>query len=182
MEKGRRGGLAVCKAIGLICMFIGCFLLGIGRAMEFKEREENTNYLVYILDCLISQIVYQQSTIEDCMYELSLKVREPYKQCFSDIYKKIRDNQQEVPLEVMEKELDALLMKQHINQDITKLFIECFQNTGFQNPAAVETVLKGVKNRLLTFNKGALDESRKQSRLAVYLGVFGGLFCVILCL
>lgn len=172
----------MCKAIGLLCMFFGCALFGIGRALEYKEREENTNYLVYILDCLISQIVYQQSTLEDCMFELSLKVKEPYKKCFADIYRRIRENLHVSPLEIMEQELDSLLTGLHINKDITKLFIECFQHTGFQDTAAMEKVLKGIKKRLLDINAGALEESKKQSRLAVYLGMFGGMFCVILCL
>ena len=172
----------MCKILGLLSMFLGCFCLGVGRALELKEREENTNYLVYILDCLISQIMYQHSTMEDCMYELSLKVKEPYKQCFGEIYRKIRECPQTPPAEVMEEGLGKVLKKQQINSDVTKLFVECFQNTGFQDRAAMEAVLNGVKKRLLEYNEGALDESRKQSRLAVYLGVFGGMFCVILCL
>ncbi|MBQ7920886.1 MAG: stage III sporulation protein AB [Lachnospiraceae bacterium] len=172
----------MCKILGLLCMFLGCSFLGIGRAMEYKEREENTRYLVYILDCLVSQIVYQQSTLEDCMYELSGKVREPYKGCFLDIYTKIRENTQVTPLEIMEQELRALLERLHINKDIAKLFVECFTCCGFQDTGGMEKVLKGIKERLLEFNAGALEESRKQSRLAVYLGMFGGMFCVILCL
>lgn len=116
------------------------------------------------------------------MYELSLKVKEPYKQCFGEIYRKIRECPQTPPAEVMEEGLGKVLKKQQINSDVTKLFVECFQNTGFQDRAAMEAVLNGVKKRLLEYNEGALDESRKQSRLAVYLGVFGGMFCVILCL
>lgn len=172
----------MCKILGLLCMFLGCAFLGIGRAMEYKEREENTHYLGYILDCLISQIVYQQSTLEDCMYELSSKVKEPYKECFQEIYSLIRENTGEVPLEIMEQELGALLERLHIKREVAKLFVECFGCTGFQDTAGMEKVLRGRKDRLMEYSAGALEESRKQSRLAVYLGMFGGMFCVILCL
>ena len=172
----------MCKILGLFCMFLGCTFFGIGRDMEYKEREQNTHYLVFILDCLISQIVYQQSTLEDCIYELSRKVREPYKACFEKIYARIQGNTELTPTEIMEDELGELLGTLKINKDITGLFIECFGCTGFQDTAGMEKVLRGIKERLLEFKEGALEESRKQSRLAVYLGMFGGMFCVILCL
>lgn len=172
----------VCKILGLLCMFLGCALLGIGRAMEYKEREENTHYLVYMLDCLISQIVYQHSTMEDCIYELSGKVREPFKECFSEIYAQIREEPEVSPLFIMEKNLGELLTRLHIHKDIAGLFIECFQRTSFQDTVGMETVLKGIKMRLMEYHAGALEESKKQSRLSVYLGMFGGMFCVILCL
>lgn len=172
----------MCKILGLLCMFLGCTFLGIGRAMECKERENNTHYLLYLLDCLISQIVYQQSTMEDCIYELSRKAREPFQSCFANIYLQIREQPGEAPLEILERELGAVLGSLHIDRDIAGLFMECFQRTGFQDTAGVEKVLKGIRERLLEFQAGALEESKKQGRLAVYLGMFGGMFCVILCL
>ena len=172
----------MCKILGLFCMFLGCAFLGIGRAMEYKAREENSHYLVYILDCLISQIVYQRCTLEDCIFELSLKVREPYKACFEKIYTRIRENTKLSPTQIMEEEMRLLLQSLKINGDIAGLFIECFACTGFQDTEGMEKVLRGIKERLLEFREGDLEESRKQGRLAVYLGMFGGMFCVILCL
>ena len=174
--------MAVCKILGLLCMFVGCALLGIGRAMEYKERDENNRYLVYMLDCLIGQIVYQHSTMEDCIYELSRKVKEPFKTCFSHIYEQIRENPHITPLEIMERELGELFGRLHIDKEVAGLFMECFQHMGFQDTLVVEKVLNGIKARLLEHNEGALEESRRRSRLAVYLGMFGGMFCVILCL
>ncbi len=174
--------MAVCKVLGLLCMFMGCALFGIGRAMEYREREENNRYLVYILDCLMGQIVYQQSTIEDCIYELSGKVKEPFQSCFKDMYLQIRENPEVAPLSIMEESLGELFGKLQIKRDVAGLFTECFKHSGFQDTGVVENVLKGIKNRLLEYNAGALEESRKQSRLALYLGMFGGMFCVILCL
>ncbi len=174
--------MAVCKGLGLLCMFLGCTLFGIGRAMEYREREENTHYLVYLLDCLISQIVYQHSTMEDCMYELSTKVKEPFKACFLAIYENIREAPEQSPLQIMEDRLGETLLQLHIDRDIGGLFIECFRRTSFQDPAGMEAILMGIKKRLLEYHAGALEESKKQSRLAVYLGMFGGMFCVILCL
>ena len=172
----------MCKILGLLCMFLGCSLWGMGRAMEYKQREQNTYYLIYILDCLVSQIVYQQSTLEDCMYELSGKVKEPFGSCFLGIYEKVRENTQQSPLRVMEQELSCLLEELHISREIAGLFVECFGCGGFQDRVGMEKVLKGMKERLQEFHAGALEESRKQSRLSVYLGMFGGMFCVILCL
>lgn len=174
--------MAVCKGLGLLCMFLGCVLLGIGRAMELREREENTHYLIYILDCLSSQIVYQQSTMEDCIYELSAKVKEPFKTCFSEIYEQIKENPQESPFLVMQERLLDTLKELGIRRDIGDVFTESFKCTSFQDTAGMEKVLLGIKKRLMEYDKGALEESKKQSRLAVYLGMFGGMFCVILCL
>lgn len=174
--------MAVCKGLGLLCMFLGCVLWGIGRAMEYREREENTHYLIYILDGLISQIVYGHSTVEDCLFELAAKVKEPFRSCFLDIYEKIREDTGRCPFEIMEQGLEKTLSELHIDRDAGALFVQCFQRTSFQDALCMEQVLGGIKERLLEYHEGALTESRKRSRLAVYLGMFGGMFCVILCL
>ena len=166
--------------IGFVMIFSGCMGLGVWYSMQFQQQLHNVREMCRILELFQGQIRFGRCTLPECCLQLTERVAEPFKSCFTKIYNTTCLNGGESFGQICREQMEETLQKLVADKKDKELFLSCFTACGFEEDRmqlrTIEQVKEELEDRLQRLSK----ENASKCRLAISLGAMSGLLMVIL--
>lgn len=131
---------------------------------------------------MMGEIRYNKAILSECCLRVAKQVPRPFSDCLLEIYKEKRTAKGRHFGEVARPKLMQYLKKLPISDTERELFIHSFSGGGFEEERMQLSVLEQGA-RSLEKQIGELElRVREQGRVALGLGVLGGVFLVVILL
>lgn len=119
------------KAIGIICILIGCVGWGNGKIAQERDRIGHLRIMSRILERIRAEIGYGKHTLPEICLMLTEINNECYKKCFRRIYEAASESGSDLP-QLWRAEFQAFLAGQPILEEEREVFAGLPDRLGFQ--------------------------------------------------
>lgn len=168
------------KIIGFFMIFSGSTGLGLWYSSRFQKEIKTMKDFIHILELFLGEIRFGKGTLPECCRKLSLRLEEPYKQCFYQIYEKSLENTGESFEQLCVSCLGEGLRKVEAQESSRELFVACFANNGYEEEVlqlrTIEQTRKELEKQLAVME----TQVASRCRLAFSMGAMSGLLLIIL--
>lgn len=119
------------KAVGIICILIGCAGWGDMRIRQERERIRQLSMMNCILERIRTQIAYGKHTLPEICLMLTEINDTRYKKCFRRIYEAASESGSSLPA-LWKAEFQAFLEEQPLQEEEREVFVGLPDRFGFQ--------------------------------------------------
>lgn len=168
------------KIVGFIMILSGCCGLGLWYSSQFKKQVETLKDFCRILELFLGQIRFGRCTLQEGMFRITERVKEPYQQVFTDIYREICENHGESFGSICGRYLEEGLKRLPCRKQEKDIFIKCFAAEGFEEDTMQLRMIERTKEELEEILRETAAGNESRCRLALSLGAMSGLLLVIL--
>lgn len=168
------------KIVGTLMIFVGCTGLGVWYGGQFRKQIQVLRRFCHVLELFLGEIRFGRCTLPECCMRVSERVEEPYRRLLSDIYRQSCENTGESFGEMCKEILEEGLSKENVSKEDKTLFMDCFENSGYEEDVMQLRVMEQAKEELEKKVILLEEELVSKCRLALSLGTMSGLLLIIL--
>ena len=165
---------------GSILILSGCVGLGIWYREQFGMRLKNLHTLSDILEMMMSEVRYSKATLPECCLKLSMRMTEPYASVFSGVHGEMMENNGENFGQIFSRRFDKCLKEISLGAEEKTLFLQFAAECGYEDAKMQIASMEQYQERLDALAGRLESELAEKSRMAIGLGILGGLLLVIL--
>lgn len=174
------GGVTVLRLAGCFLISGGCMGLGFWYREQLSQRIWHLHRLGEILEMMVSEIRFNKATLPECCMRLSRRLPSPYDQVFAGIQEAVLRYEGESFGVVFVKNMRTCLEQTPLKKGEKELFLQFAENVGFEDTQMQILHLEQYKERLKAHTDRLEGEAAERGRIALRLGVMGGLLLIIL--
>ncbi len=167
------------KAIGSICIIIGCAGVGICLREKIYDTLEQMRIIIQILKNISNEVLYHKNTLEDAVKIVAVKQKEPFDDLLLHVTGRYQDNSgisfATAWQEAFEEYKDELYLSKETTEQLMTLFSATQRNPQLQYEKIRETIGR-IEDELHVMEKN----SSNQGRMYVCLGVLTGMISTII--
>ncbi len=167
------------KALGMACLFLGCFFWGFNKSLLLKGRITALTELQKLLNLICGEIRCGHTPLPEAFLLSGRKVRAPFGRFASELGESLLKEEKKTFVDLWEEKLSLLGRTGLLSEDL-----DLIRELG----GRIQSVDVGIQLEVLKFYeemaggraKKAGEEYTVKARMYRYLGVLFGLFVVIL--
>ncbi len=142
-------------------------------------RLEALHRLAGMEDMLIGEIRYGKATLPECCMQVAEQLPQPYRGSLRAVYERMTENMGETFDMVFREEMEKALIKLPLKGEDRELVLALFSQKGFEeNAMQIRTIEQG-RERLRQVIENVEAEHVQKCRMAVGLGIMGGLLVTV---
>lgn len=128
---------------------------------------------------LIGEIRYGKATLPECCIQVSEQLPQPYRGSLRAVYERMAENMGESFDTVFREEIEKALLQLPLKGEDRALVLSLFSKKGFEeNAMQIRTIEQG-RERLRQVIESVEAEHAQKCRMAVGLGIMGGLLVTV---
>ena len=128
---------------------------------------------------LIGEIRYGKATLPECCMQVSEQLPQPYRGSLRAVYERMAENMGETFDTVFREEMEKALLQLPLKGEDRALVLALFSKKGFEeNAMQIRTIEQG-RERLRQVIENVEAEHAQKCRMAVGLGIMGGLLVTV---
>lgn len=167
------------KGIGGVMVFTGCLGLGLWYRGQLTGRIRALRMLRGILELLSSQVRYGRATLPECCRHVAVQLTPPFDQDFRTVAERMQENTGASFAQVFREQLAEHLGELPLTPEDRGTFFQFVSETGFLDGQMQLRVME-QSGELLAGAADRLErESAEKCRMALGLGVMGGLLLIL---
>lgn len=170
------------KLAGMILLMTGCVGFGINRVLDEKRRIRELREIRKIILRVQSEMVYGKRTLPEICLMLGQYMEEPYRQAFTDIFKRMEKNDGSILSDIWYEEMRLCMKGLPLKEDEKEILTKLPALNGIideTNQAQnIGRSIDIIDERI----RRAESEYEGKSRVIFSISVMAGLFLVILLL
>lgn len=167
------------KGIGGVMIFMGCMGLGVWYRGQLTGRVKALRLLKSILELLASEVRYGRATLPECCRHVASQLPAPFCEALREVDERMRRNDGDtfaaVFFECMRKPLEELPLRSEDREN----FLGFASGEGFQDGRMQLRTLERSSELLSDTVERLQKENVEKCRMAVGLGVMGGLLLIL---
>lgn len=136
--------------------------------------------LQHILALLKSEIRYGKATLPECCRQISVHMKEPYKNCLIEIFHHMQQNTGEKFETVFVEHFEECLKEQPVTREDKELFLQFITSGSFMDGKMQLNAIEQSEDNLCQRTERLERENVEKSRMAVGLGAMSGLLIVVI--
>lgn len=171
--------MLLCWAGGILILS-GSMGLGLWYREQFKLRLQNLRTLRDILEMMMSEVRYSKATLPECCLKLSMRMGEPYASVFSGVHGEMLENNGEDFGQIFSGHFRKCLEGLPLGREEKGLFLQFAEECGYEDAKMQIASMEQYQERLDALAGRLESELTEKSRMAMGLGIMGGLLLVIL--
>ena len=168
------------KAAGGILAFAGCALLGYWYRQRFQERIRHIRRLEGILEMLMSEVRFAKAPLPECCEKLGKRLESPYREAFEAAGRAGEKKEGEAFGDCLEKKLQECLPQTPLGREEKEIFLRLVREWGYEDGRMQLKNMEQNLEMLQAVRKRLEREVEEKGRMAMGLGVMGGLLLTIL--
>ena len=168
------------KILGVIMILCGCAGLGSWYRSRFEKQLKETRVLVQILELFAGEIRYGKASLPESCTSMTRHVKEPYRSGLAEAGRAYAENNGEAFGNVFKEQMERAMQGLPIMREDKEIFFETFGYRGFSD---ADMQLKSLERGICGLQDSIRmqeSELREKQRMAMGLGLMGGMFLVIL--
>lgn len=173
--------MSVSRIVGYSFILIGCSGLGLWYSMQMQQRVRHLREMIRVLDIVISEIDYGNSTLPECCERVQEKAAAPYDAAFAKICDRIRYEDGcdfgKICADILHRAFQGMPVKEE--KDV---FIHCFTDVGYADEWVQKRNVERGKKDLQHILCTEEADLKKRSKMAVSLGTMSGILLVLILL
>lgn len=170
------------RVMGSIMVMAGCLGLGVWYRCQLKERLYHLRCMGNILEMMMSEVRYSKASLPECCLKLSSRLDEPYRSAFADVCHYMEENTGEGFAQVFRSRMEECLGSVNVGGEEKDIFLQFASLSGYEDGHMQLSAMEQYRELLDDLTKRLESEIREKSRMALGLGVMGGLLLVIILL
>lgn len=167
------------KGIGGIMVFSGCLGLGFWYREQLNGRIRALRMLGSILELLGSQVRYGRATLPECCRHVSVQLDPPFEQAFRGVAERMRDNTGASFAEVFREYMEEPLKELPLTREDRETFLKFASETGYLDGQMQLRAMEQSEELMAGKVERLERENADKCRMAVGLGVMGGLLLIL---
>lgn len=167
------------RILGCCMIFSGCMGLGMWYFCQMKGRIKALGSLGNILGLLASEVRYGRATLPECCGHAARHSQAPFREAFLTISRRMEENTGESFGEAFREEIGKVLAKLPLDAGDREDFLQFVEQTGFVDGRLQLRVIEQSMEKLCGTRERLERESAEKGRMAVGLGVMGGLALIL---
>lgn len=170
----------VLRLAGSVLIISGSVGLGLWYREQFWQRLQNLRVLSDILEIMMSEVRYSKATLPECCQKLGMRMAEPYASVFSGVHEEMLENNGEDFGQIFSAHLDQCFKELSLGAEERGLFLQFAAECGYEDAKMQLASMEQYQERLDSLIARLESELAEKSRMAMGLGIMGGLLLVIL--
>ena len=167
------------KGIAAVFVMTGCLGLGVWHRQQLSGRIRALGRLQGILELLASQVRYGKETLPECCRHLSPRLKPPFDSAFLEVADQMEQNTGASFAEVFAEQMRAPLLEMPLTEEDRETFLRFASRTGYADGQMQLRILE-QSGRWMEETAGRLkQENGEKSRMALGLGILGGLLLIL---
>ena len=167
------------KGIGALLVFSGCAGLGLLYRQQYRDRIRTLRTLENILELLASQVRYGRASLPECCRQAAGQMKAPFAEAFRDVARQMEENEGSSFAEVFRKRLGATLESLPLSGEDRESFLRFVPDMGYQDGQMQLRAMEQSKERLADTERRLEKEYADRGRMAIGLGLMGGLLIIL---
>lgn len=167
------------KIAGILLTVAGCTGLGIAYKQQFEERLWHLKQMKQVFIVICAAIRYGKATLPESCRQASEKAEAPYRTALMEVYRIMKENEGLPFSFVWKQEMGKLLSKAPLNTKEKELFLKLGEGNGYMDNQLQQQAISQHTEELEQHIKEMEKSIREKSKVAVCLGIMGGMFLVI---
>lgn len=147
--------------------------------MQMKGRIKAIGALGDILGLLASEVGYGRSTLPECCGYAARHSHSPFREAFLSVSRRMEENRGESFGEAFREEMGRALEGLPLEAEDKEAFLQFTEHTGFADGRLQLRAIEQSMERLRWTRERLEVESVQKGRMAVGLGMMGGLLLVL---
>lgn len=160
----------------------GSLGLGLWYRQQMYEREQVLGNLCRILELFAGEIRYGKATLPECCLRISRQLPEPYAESFLHIYEQVNENTGAAFQEILRNRLEDTLASLAVTESDKREFFSFLPRQAYADEKMQLAAMEQCRERIGGIRKALEEENRRKGKLAVGMGMLGGVFLVIVLL
>ena len=167
---------------GLGCLFTaaGCVGLGYFYRQQFYGRLQHIRILIFILDMMMSQVRYHKAMLPECFRQLAHRLEEPYQSVFTELFRTFEKDTGETFDIMFGHAMAECLERTPLGKEEKETFLEFAGNLGYEDAGLQLGSMEQYKERLKQLLGRLEGEVAGKGKMAMGLGVLGGLLLIVI--
>lgn len=174
-----KGAEDMLKGVGCCMIFCGCLGLGIWYRNQLTGRVRALHSLRDILELLAGEVRYGRDTLPECCRHIAKYLPSPFEEAFLGIGSKMEDNTGITFEEAFREGVDSILAELPLKPGDRDDFLNFTRQTGFADSQMQLRAIEQGMEQLGATERKLEKENDEKCRMAVGLGVMGGLLLVL---
>ncbi len=170
------------KIVGVIMTLTGSVGLGIWYRTRFGDRLAHIRILFKIMEGVVSQMQYGRTILPESVRWLQGDLGEPYEEAFERLWRMYLDNTGQSYGELLAECLNQCMEEAPLEKEEKRIVREAFSNVGCEDASLLLGGLERAKAQLKQLENKLAGELAQKGKMAVSLGVMGGLLLTIILL
>lgn len=167
------------KGIGGVMIFTGCLGLGLWYRGQLTGRIRALRMLRGILELLSSQVRYGRATLPECCRHVAVQLAPPLDQAFRTVAERMQENTGASFAQVFREQMAEYLGELPLTSEDRETFLQFASETGFLDGQMQLRVMEQSGELLAGTAERLERESTEKCRMALGLGVMGGLLLIL---
>lgn len=170
------------RILGDCMIFSGCLGLGLWYRLQLGGRIKTLRILRNILELLAGEVRYGRATLPECCGHTAKYLSPPFGKAFQAIGERMEENTGISFGEVFREEMDAALGDLPLKAEDRENFLYFTSQTGFADGQMQLRAIEQSAELLRATEEKLAQENAEKSRMAMGLGVMGGLLLILVLL
>ena len=170
----------VLKGLGAIIVFTGCLGLGLWYREQFSGRIRALRMLGNILELLASQVRYGRATLPECCRHVAAQLEPPFVQAFRGVAEKMQENTGASFATVFRERMEEPLKGLPLTGEDREIFLQFASETGYLDGQMQLRAMEQSEELLAGTVERLEKENADKCRMAVGLGIMGGLLLILM--
>lgn len=168
------------KTVGAVMILTGCLGLGMWYRSQFLGRLKNLRILQQILDLWESEVRYGKATLGECCLRMQKQLRDPFKSCFEELDKRLREADGESCGKIFRSVLEDRMKELPLQQADREAFLQFIPEDGYVD-GELQLISIQRSRAMLESTIGKLErENGEKCRLALGLGAMSGVLLILI--
>lgn len=168
------------KTVGAVMILTGCLGLGMWYRSQFLGRLKNLRILQQILDLWESEVRYGKATLGECCLRMQKQLRDPFKSCFEELDKRLREADGESCGKIFRSVLEDRMRELPLQQADREAFLQFIPEDGYVD-GELQLISIQRSRAMLESTIGKLErENGEKCRLALGLGAMSGVLLILI--
>lgn len=167
------------KMIGIVLTVIGCTGMGFAYKQQFEERLWHLRQMKLIFSLISGTIRYGKATLPESCRQAAQKAEAPYGAALQNIYQIMKENKGLPFSMVWKQEMGRLTKDIPVGEKEKELFLKFGAGNGYMDNEMQQQAIARYTEELELYIKETEKNIREKSKVAVCLGIMGGMFLTI---
>lgn len=166
------------KLAGILCIIIGCTGMGFAYKRQFEERLWHLRRMKQVFALMSGSIRYGKATLPESCLQAAQKSEEPYRTALQEIYRMMKENKGLPFSLVWKREMEKTVRTLPVSGKEKELFLN-FGTGGYMDNRMQQQSIAQYTEELEQYIRETEKQIREKSKVAVCLGIMGGMFLTI---
>ncbi len=167
------------KIIGIALVVIGCTGMGFAYKQQFEERLWHLKQMKQIFVLSSAAVRYGKATLPESCRQAAEKAEPPYSSALKKVYQIMKENRGLPFSFVWKQEMGKAVSQAPISTKEKELFLKFCEGNGYMDNQMQQQAISQYTEELELYIKEIEKNIREKSKVAVCLGIMGGMFLTI---